>query len=179
MRRRLIIYMLLIVQTGIFAQSDLCIDGHFLAYDIARTGDMPEALRALLQGRTLTMSSSSLRLQGKRKAWHVSQRQSGYKPISPVAPLLQSIRDQEAPYNDLCPYWTYSDGHVSTERCLSGCVATAIEQVLAYYRYPEVLKDTLHGWETDNYTIPDMLPGTRFDWDHYLLDYRDGWTEVQ
>ena len=99
--------------------------------------------------------------------------------ITPVAPLLQSIRDQEAPYNLLCPRWTYDDGTVSEERCLSGCVATCIEQIMAYYRYPEALLDTLHGWQTDNYVIEDLMPGTRFDWDNYLLDYRNGWTEAQ
>ena len=50
---------------------------------------------------------------------------------------------------------------------------------MAYYRYPEVLADTLHGWETDNYVIADMLPGTRFDWDNYLNDYRQGYTQTQ
>ncbi len=96
-----------------------------------------------------------------------------------IGPLLLSVRDQEEPYNLLCPYWTYADSTTSEKRCLSGCVATAIEQVMAYYRYPEMLKDTLFGWKSDNYTISDLLPGTRFDWDNYLLDYRDGWTETQ
>ncbi|MCR4994064.1 MAG: C10 family peptidase [Bacteroidales bacterium] len=99
--------------------------------------------------------------------------------VSAVEPLLRSVRDQEAPYNLLCPQWTYDDGSVSEERCLSGCVATAIEQVMAYYRYPLALQDTLHGWATDNYTIEDLLPGTRFDWENYLLDYRNGWTAEQ
>ena len=96
-----------------------------------------------------------------------------------VGPLLESVRGQDAPYNLLCPYWKYDDGRVSEERCVSGCVATAIEQVLAYHRYPEALQDTLHGWETPNYVIDDMLPGTRFDWGNYLLDYRRGWTQEQ
>ena len=39
----------------------------------------------------------------------------GYVASSPttVGPLLLSIRDQEEPYNLLCPYWTYEDSTVS------------------------------------------------------------------
>ena len=157
------------------AQVDLCLDGELLAHDVQRTGVMPPALRALIGGRHLDEHPAYTRSSHRtsRRARQVSPE------ITPVPPLLQSIRDQEEPYNLLCPLWTYEDGSISEERCLSGCVATSIEQIMAYYRYPEALLDTLHGWSTDNYTLTDLLPGTRFDWDNYLLDYRRGWTETQ
>lgn len=128
---------------------------------------MPEALSQLLQGRTLTQRTAVRR---------APQQQT---TNATIGPLLASIRDQEEPYNLLCPMWLNQDGTPSGQRCLSGCVATAIEQVMAYYRYPEALIDTLHGWTAERYAVEDMLPGTRFDWDNYLLDYRHGWTEAQ
>ena len=159
-----------------YGQRCLTSEGEVFAYGISRTGVVPEALQQLVGRRSWQVLDEVTIHRAPSRACRKGQLAFGSQTIGP---LLHSIRDQEAPYNNLCPYWTYSNGHVSTERCLSGCVATAIEQVLAYYRYPEVLKDTLHGWETDNYAIQDMLPGTRFDWNNYLLDYRDGWTEAQ
>ncbi len=138
-----------------------------MARGVSRTGTMPEALSQLLQGRTLTQRTAVRR---------APQQQT---TNATIGPLLASIRDQEEPYNLLCPMWLNQDGTPSGQRCLSGCVATAIEQVMAYYRYPEALIDTLHGWTAERYAVEDMLPGTRFDWDNYLLDYRNGWTETQ
>ena len=96
-----------------------------------------------------------------------------------VEPLLRSVRHQEEPFNRFCPYYIDDKGNQSTRRCISGCVATSIEQVLSYYRYPEALIDTLHGWETEHYVIPDVMPGTRIDWANILNDYRQGYTDAQ
>lgn len=82
---------------------------------------------------------------------------------SPVAPLLTFTRHQEAPYNAFCPYYRNDDGTVSEERCVVGCVATALEEVVSYHRRTIVLTDTLHGWTTPHYTIDDILPGTSVD----------------
>ena len=96
-----------------------------------------------------------------------------------VEPLLKSIRHQEPPFNGLCPYYTNDKGQTSSERCIVGCVATCLEQVLSYYRYPEALIDTIHGWTTDHYEIADVMPGTRIDWPNILDDYRSGYTDEQ
>lgn len=79
---------------------------------------------------------------------------------APVAPLLSFTRHQEAPYNAFCPYYRNDDGTLSEERCVVGCVATALEEVISYHRRTIVLTDTLHGWTTPHYTINDILPGT-------------------
>ncbi|MBO4801564.1 MAG: C10 family peptidase [Bacteroidaceae bacterium] len=149
------------------AQYELTLEGTLVAHDVERCGSLPPALRQLLGNRRVELKQTTI-----RKTRTASS-------TSTIGPLLQSIRAQEEPYNLLCPRWTYADSTVSEARCLSGCVATAIEQVMAYYRYPDALRDTLFGWSTENYVIEDMLPGTRFDWDNYLLDYRYGWTEEQ
>lgn len=140
--------------------------GRMLAYGLrfnpaAPSQDMPELLQEMLrQYRT-----------GRRHAGRLAGRR--------VEPLLQSVRDQDAPYNWSCPYYRYPDGTLSEERCLSGCVATCLEQVLSYWRYPVALQDTLFGWSTDNYDIPDVLPGAAVDWAGIIPDYRGGYTPEQ
>lgn len=179
MRKTLTICLLIIFCTSLSAQKNLRIDGDLVAHDVQRTGTIPPALQELLRGRQLTAEAPTPAQRRQRSRANYLQQARQAPAIQPVAPLLHSIRGQEEPYNNLCPRWKYSDGTTSEAHCLSGCVATSIEQVLAYYRYPDALCDDLAGWETENYTIADLPKGTRFDWDNYLLDYRDGWTEAQ
>ena len=59
-----------------------------------------------------------------------------------VGPLLFSMWNQGAPYNYLCPAdQTGPGGHV-----YAGCVATAMSQILYYWRYPQ------HGTGSHGYT---------------------------
>lgn len=60
-----------------------------------------------------------------------------------VDPLLTTLWNQDEPYNDLCP--EYEEG----SRSATGCVATAMAQVMAYWQYP----------------------ADRFDWSNMLPDY--------
>lgn len=85
-----------------------------------------------------------------------------------VEPLLGNINyNQGAPYNNKCPY-------LNGGRAVTGCVATAMAQVMRYYRYPA------HGTGTFTYTGGDdgahtiKLEDYPFDWDNMLEDYRPG-----
>lgn len=49
----------------------------------------------------------------------------------PIAPLLKTRWDQNSPYSDKCP--EYASGY----HCPTGCVATAMAQVIKYHNYPE------------------------------------------
>ena len=109
---------------------------------------------------------------------HATSSYNWAQPIGhEVAPLLPTVRHQEHPYNAACPYIMQADSTLSKERAVVGCVATALEQIMTYYRRTIVLQDTLHGWATPYYTIPDVLPGTEVDtrlilnnYDHALPD---------
>lgn len=46
-----------------------------------------------------------------------------------VSPLLQTLWDQSAPYNNMCP-------KIRNRSCYTGCVATAMSQVMKYYEWP-------------------------------------------
>ncbi len=118
--------------------------------------DLPEGIREMLRGYQIPGRRYAQRLRGPY-----------------VEPLLKSTRTQDPPYNGSAPFFA-KDGVQSDKRCVSGCVATALEQVVSFWHHPAELKDTLHGWQTDNYVIPDVLPGTRIDWDHIKTNYADG-----
>ena len=85
-----------------------------------------------------------------------------------VKPLLGNIQwNQDSPYNDQCPVYDISS------RCATGCVATAMAQVMYYNRWPE------QGVGTHTYA-PSILYGktltadfanTRYDWDAMLPQY--------
>ncbi len=170
--------LLLFASATLHAQVDLVFDNDVVGHDIKVGQCMPPALRQLVGTRQLDIvkrnQSPALSHYRKRVSLKTSTTNN-----SDIGPLLKSIRGQDEPYNLLCPTYTYADGRVSSSPCASGCVAESIEQILAYYKYPEALQDTLFGWSTDNYTITDLPKGTRFDWDNYLSDYRNGWTEAQ
>lgn len=118
-------------------------------------------------------------LQDMLRQYRTGRRHAQRLTGKRVEPLLQSVRDQDDPFNGSCPNYLQPNGVLSQERCLSGCVATCLEQVVSYWRYPESLRDTLYGWSTDNYDIPDVMPGAVIDWTNILPDYRNGYSEKE
>ena len=93
----------------------------------------------------------------------------------PIDPLVSSVRSQGDPFNRACPYYIYDDGVVSQERSLVGCVATAAEQLLTHYAWPDALLDSIAGFTTQNNgTIPTVPAGTEIDFGNILDIYDNG-----
>lgn len=98
-----------------------------------------------------------------------------FKPEVP--PLCVTEWGQEAPYNNRCPIVSGED------RCLTGCVATSIGQVLYYHGGPA------HGYGRRTIYYPQYdVNGTAiyvdfdnevFDWNNILPTYKDGYTAAQ
>jgi len=65
------------------------------------------------------------------------------KSSTSVAQMMTSIWSQNEPYNDMCPK---PDGD---DRCVTGCVATAMSQVMRYWKYPT------HGIGQHSYSYND------------------------
>ena len=83
-----------------------------------------------------------------------------------VGPLLATKWDQEEPYNNYCPGSGWS-------RCLTGCVATAMAQVLNYHKMPE------HGIGTrtiyyEGQAVTANFGEHYYDWDNMLDIYSYG-----
>ena len=94
-------------------------------------------------------------------------RSSGYQQPT-VAPLLGSIQwDQIIPYNKMCPMYN------STDRSVTGCVATAMAQVMMYYQYPKNLQADIPAYASRTYhlSIPQINKGESYDWNNMLPQY--------
>ena len=117
-----------------------------------------------------------------REEWANLLSGKGLTPKSraSVAPLVRTTWNQTAPYNNLCPADPANDsswynGHVPT-----GCMATAMAQILNYWEHP------VRGVGSHSY-IPEQHPeygeqfadfgATTYDWDNMKNNYSDGYTE--
>lgn len=103
-----------------------------------------------------------------------------------VEPLLTMTWNQGDPYNLLCPNYYNQDG-TKGDKCATGCVATAMAQVIGYYRWPEKTKRTIPGYiqkfSTDQGEKSERLnsipAGSVIDWDNILDHYNGSETENQ
>jgi len=90
-----------------------------------------------------------------------------------VEPLLSSTWNQSAPYNNMCPY----DGSLCS---VTGCVATAMAQVLYYHQYPEQTIASIPGYVTETNSISvSSIPVTAIDWENMLDNYTGYETTAQ
>lgn len=84
-----------------------------------------------------------------------------------IAPLIKTQWGQGEPYNRMCPT-------IGGENCVAGCVATAMAQILYYYK--DYIKEVpvIPGYVTPIEKINMLdLPSTEFDWNNMLLSYPD------
>lgn len=89
-----------------------------------------------------------------------------------VSPLLSCTWNQRSPYYNQCP----TSG---TQHCYTGCIATAMAQVMYYWKYPAEAP-AMDGYtaESNGITV-DALPGGVFDWDNMLDVYTTSATTQQ
>ncbi len=82
---------------------------------------------------------------------------------SAIAPMLATRWNQGTPYNDRCPM-------IDSVRCVTGCVATAMAQVMKYHNWPAKGTGThSYGWNGQTLTI-DFSTIT-YDWPHMVDEY--------
>lgn len=80
-----------------------------------------------------------------------------------IKPMVTTKWNQGAPYNISCP--SSSNGQAVT-----GCVATAMAQMMNYFKYPEKGTGTVSAtFENNTYSLD--LSTITFDWDNMLDDY--------
>lgn len=93
-----------------------------------------------------------------------------------VRPLLGSIAwNQSTPYNSLCP--ALND---KGDLCVTGCVATAMAQVMKYHEWPKQGTGSFsYTPEGTDYTLSADFSKSIYDWGNMLEDYRNGYTDVQ
>ena len=79
---------------------------------------------------------------------------------TPVSPMLTTLWGQYMPYNNQTPL-------MNGEHALTGCVATAIAQIMYYSRWPESVN------AIDAYDICEQLPSATFRWEQMLDSYHE------
>ena len=100
--------------------------------------------------------------------------------------IMRTKWNQGYPYNLTCPQYYKPDG--TTALPASGCVATALAQVMNHYRYPAKTKVMIPSY-TNNYTLSNgstktvtvkAVPrNTAIDWDNMCDVYNGNQTGVQ
>lgn len=102
------------------------------------------------------------------KAWLLSSFQ-GYSDMSP---LLDGILwGQDEPYNFICPT-------IEGERCPTGCVATALAQIMNFHNWPRQGSGSIR-YTTDTHNIPISYNFEELfiDWEHIYDVY--GYEEIE
>lgn len=136
-------------------------EGHIDAQNI------PANMRVWLQ-----MYADELARAAKAPAAADAQRTVEYYPV--VEPLIGNVAwNQDAPYNNHCPI----DPNTN-QRSVTGCMATAVAQVMYHHKYPKKGTGTYSywcGWE--NLSV-DFSKAT-YDWDHMLPSYKNGYTQQE
>lgn len=82
-----------------------------------------------------------------------------------IEPMVKTTWDQLSPYNGQCPL-------VGVRRSVTGCVATAMAQIMNYWKYPEVGQGEIT-YTPNNFSSPLSLDFStvEFDWDNMLDSY--------
>ena len=100
--------------------------------------------------------------------WTKLSRGQGISPkrSRSVEALVQTRWNQGSPYNNLCPY---DNSH--NERTVTGCVATAMAQIMKYWNYPtqgngtQTYTHETYGQQTANFG------STTYDWNNMVNTY--------
>ena len=159
-----------------------------LAY--SRTGSidmekMPENMKWWLEGyaRQIEALGTSVKPAQRTKT-------RGVASWSAINPLIQTKWNQGAPYNLRCPdyqgkvfgdegFATNDEGVYSTNYiCVTGCVATAMAQIMCYWKYPNTCP-ALDAYTTYSYNWSmKALPETSFNWDAMKKTYNGNETDA-
>jgi hypothetical protein len=152
------------------------------------TETAPENLKSMLQryvDEIKLLDADSVVVTSAQKAAYKAQRRKVEAARHAVAPLLTSLWNQGDPYNRMCPEYYKEDGSgvLSGNKSATGCVATAIAQVINYYKYPAVTKKLVPTYSFDSYgktiIMPSIPAGTKIDWDNMRDTYSSSNTDVE
>ena len=140
-----------------------------------RTDNQPANLKVWLRGydRQITRAAQDENYVANEQVqneWKTLRK--GANPVKTavvVSPLIKTGWDQDSPYWNSCP-------QKSGSRCYTGCVATAMAQVMNYHQWPK--KGTgSHTIKGTSYSA--NFGSTTYDWDNMLNSYSGSSTSAQ
>lgn len=119
--------------------------------------NMPENMKAWLKGYEEQIRAIPANI-APTKATTISE--------TPIEPLIKSKWGQEYPYYLQTP-------EIDGQHCLTGCVATAMAQIMNYWQHPMTTVATIPTWKG----LDEVQAGMAFDWnlmnpvyENYLID---------
>lgn len=142
-----------------------------LAYSTSGSFDttgMPGNLRWWLQNYQEEIAGSRIQDAPADVLWDIYLEGQPMQVMntSAVSPLIQSRWNQMDPYNQLCPY-----DSKAKYRCPSGCVATAMAQVLYFWQYP-IKGSGSHAYNHKKYgNLSANFGSTTYDWNSMTKTY--------
>lgn len=95
-------------------------------------------------------------------------RAASTRAMAAIAPMVTTKWNQGVPYNNQCPV-------VEGKNCVTGCVATAMAQVMNYHKYPEYGKGTVSISLSNTESETSLfLNNKKIDWANMLDTYTTG-----
>lgn len=132
-------------------------------------GNLPETYKAFLEMYQNTVNAAlNGNADAAKSVAQARQRAQGVNGKVRVEPLLGGIKyGQESPYNKLCPLY---DGNYHS---VTGCVATAMAQIMAYWKYPATLQADIPAYTTNTrkISVDAISKGEAYDWEHIRDSY--------
>lgn len=113
----------------------------------------------------------TLQIEAASRTGATAPEQQLRAPRKAIAPLVATRWNQDAPYNDLCP-------EVKGVRCVTGCVATAMAQIMKYHSWPEHGKGSNTYYWNGTEISTDFL-SIYFDWESMTDTYSASSTEKE
>lgn len=142
-----------------------------------KADEMPDNMKAWLQGYANEIAWLQKQTSSKASATR-PRNKVGSHSTAAVAPLCTSTWNQDAPYNNLCP--TYNDYYYGSGKCATGCVATAMAQVMYYHKWPASSTKAIPAYTTESYNMSlSSLPITSFNWSNMKDSYSGNYTPAQ
>lgn len=96
---------------------------------------------------------------------------SSEKTKKTIEPLIETRWDQSTPYNNKC-----------YEQRPTGCVATAMAQVMYYHKWPQNNTSEIPAYTmedgSENVVIPSLIP-IKFDWDNMIKKYDTTYSDIE
>ncbi len=135
------------------------------SYDgLIDANDMPCNMQAWLEEYAEQVKYLRAHPEAKATRRAVTEREN-------IGPLLKCWFNQGIP-NDSRGYYNLKCPKVGDSYCYTGCVATAMAQIMYYYQWPKQTTDTIPGYKIGVRFDMPAIPITTIDWNNILNEYR-------
>lgn len=148
---------------------------------------LPEHMKAWLQAYADQIQFlDDNNLQGSTPTQRAAARRKIQSTKHAIPKLMSTTWNQGDPYNSKCPDYYKGDG--TKAKPATGCVATALAQVMNFHKLPQYIRKTIpqlsNTYTLDNgskktVTTGTVRIGTKIDWDNMVDNYTGNETQEQ